>query len=104
MASLSQHRQVANAFHIYKRLFAYTRRFWLALLIATIASILYSGIDAWFVYFLKPLLNKGLVAKDHGFLALAPFLVMGIFLFRGVVSFFSNYFIASASRGVIMCL
>lgn len=97
-------RQIANALHIYARLFTYVRRYWPALVIACIASMIYSWVDAWFIYFLKPLLNKGLVARNHEFLEVAPFLVMGIFIFRGIASFFSNYYIASASRGVIMLL
>lgn len=97
-------KQVANAFHIYSRLFIYVRRYWPALVIAGLASMVYSGIDAWFINFLKPLLNKGLVAKNHHFLHYAPFLVMGVFIFRGIASFFSNYYIATASRNVIMCL
>ena len=100
----SSPRYVANALHIYSRLFVYMRRYWVALLIATIASMMYSGVNAWFIYFLKPLLNKGLVAKNHRFLEVAPLLVMGVFIFRGIASFFSNYYIASASRSVIMCL
>ena len=101
---MTDQRYVANAFHIYSRLFVYVRRYWFAIIIAGVASMVYSGIDAWFIYFLKPLLNKGLVAKRHSFLDLAPFLVMGVFICRGIASFFSNYYIASASRGVIMSL
>lgn len=101
--SKKQHK-VANAFDIYKRLFAYIRRYWVALIIACVASMVYSGVDSWFISFLKPLLNKGLVAKDSEFLERAPLLVLGVFLMRGVASFFSNYYIASASRGVIMSL
>jgi subfamily B ATP-binding cassette protein MsbA len=97
-------RQVVSAFKIYARLFTYIRRYWLALLIACMASMIYSGVDSWFIYFLKPLLNKGLVDKNKDFLANAPWLVLGVFLLRGVASFLSNYFIASASRGVIMNL
>lgn len=97
-------REVGNAMQIYGRLFQYVRRYWFALIIAGFASMVYSGVDAWFIYFLKPLLNKGLVAKNHKFLASAPLLVMGVFILRGVASFFSNYFISSASRGVIMRL
>jgi len=101
---VNPNRQVANAFHVYSRLFKYVRRYWVALVIAGVASMLYSGVDAWFIYFLKPLLNKGLVAKNHHFLHYAPFLVLGVFIFRGIASFFSNYYIAAASRSVIMCL
>ncbi len=101
---LKQPKEAANAFQVYSRLLKYVKRYWIAVVIAGVASMLYSGVDAWFIYFLKPLLNKGLVAKNHHFLHYAPFLVLGVFLFRGVASFFSNYYMASASRGVIMCL
>src|SRR3990167_5015943 len=96
--------EVANAFHVYARLFTYVRRYLGVLVIAAIARILYSSIDAWFVYFLKPLLNEGLVGKNRAFLTWAPFLVMGIFILRGIMAFFSSYYIAHASRGVIMSL
>ncbi len=97
-------RHVANAFHIYSRLFTYVRRYWPALIIAGLGSMIYSGVDSWFIYFLKPLLNRGLVAKNHAFLERAPLIVLGVFMIRGISSFFSNYFIASASRSVIMNL
>lgn len=97
-------RTIANAFEIYSRLFVYVKRYWLALALAAFASMIYSGVDAWFVYFLKPLLNKGLVAKNVHFLRFAPLLVLGVFLMRGAASFVSNFYIASASRSVIMNL
>ncbi len=95
---------IANAFHVYSRLLKYVRRFWVMLVVAGFSSMCYSGMDAWFISFLKPLLNKGLVSKNHHFLHYAPFLVMGVFIFRGIASFLSNYTIAIASRGVIMHL
>lgn len=95
---------VANAYATWKRLFTYVRRYWVSLMIALTASMIYSGIDAWFVHFLQPLINKGLVAKDQYFLKTAPLLVLGIFILRGLVSFFSNYNIAAVSRNVIMQL
>lgn len=101
---MSDKKHVENALVIYKRLFTYVRRYWFSLVIAMLASMLYSGIDSWFVYFLKPLLNKGLVKKDQDFLAYAPFLVLGVFMLRGIASFFSNYNIALVSRNVIMRL
>lgn len=95
---------IANAWVVYSRLFTYVRRYWPALIIAMVASMVYSGIDAWFVSFLKPLLNKGLVKKDPHFLKWAPLLVLVAFVLRGTASFFSNYNIASVSRNVIMRL
>lgn len=95
---------VANALVVYSRLFTYVRRYWLALLVAVVASMVYSSVDAWFVHFLEPLLNKGLVAKNHHFLKWAPLMVLTAFMTRGLASFFSNYNIASVSRNVIMRL
>lgn len=97
-------KKVANAFYVYARLFTYIKRFWLALLVAGVASMIYSGIDAWFISFLEPLLNKGLVAKNKHFLHYAPFLVLGFFILKGIASFFSNYYISLVSRNVIMRL
>lgn len=102
--SHTKNRKVANAYHIYARLFTYVRGYWFAMLLAGTASMVYSGVDAWFIHFLEPLLNKGLVSKNIHFLRHAPVLVMGVFLLRGIASFVSNYYIASASRGVIMRL
>lgn len=101
---MTQQKKVANAFLIYRRLFRYVKFYLPALIIAGIASMLYSGIDAWFIYFLKPLLNDGLVARNKEFLQVAPFLVLGVFLLRSISSFFSTYYIAQASRSVILDL
>ncbi len=98
---MTEKKQVANAFVVYKRLFGYVRRYWPWLAVAMASSVLYSGVDSWFVYFLKPLLNRGLVKKDQEFLAYAPFLILAVFMMRGVASFFSNYSIALVSRNVI---
>lgn len=101
---MSKPKLVTNAAVIYVRLFKYVRHYWLPLAIAMLAGMIYSGIDAWFVYFLKPLLNKGLVQRNLHFLRWAPILVLLAFASRGMASFFSTYNIALVSRNVIMRL
>lgn len=96
--------KIENAIIIYRRLFLYIRRYWPALIVAMLASLLYSGIDSWFVYSIQPLINKGLVEKNREFLHWAPIIVMFVFMLRGIVSFFSTYSIAMVSRSVIMQL
>jgi subfamily B ATP-binding cassette protein MsbA len=96
--------KLTNPWHIYWQLLRYGQRYWLALLIALLASACYSGIDAWFVYFLEPLLNKGLIAKNQDFLHLAPMLVMLVFCCRGCASFLAGYNIAAVSRNIILQL
>ncbi len=85
---MSSTKPIENAYVVYSRLFGYVRRYWLALVVAMAASILYSSIDAWFVHFLKPLLNKGLVNRDKEFLQWAPWVVLAAFIMRGAASFF----------------
>lgn len=97
-------KRIANARVIYVRLLSYLSKYWPALIAALMGSMLYSGIDSWFVYFLKPLLNQGLVEKNKEFLKWAPILVLMAFALRGVASFTTNYFIAFVSRNVIMRL
>jgi subfamily B ATP-binding cassette protein MsbA len=104
MTKSKEQKSIANALVVYARLFTYVRRYWPSLVIALVASMLYSGIDAWFVSFLEPLLNKGLVGKNHEFLRMAPYMVLAAFLLRGLTSFLSSYNLASVSRNVIMCL
>jgi subfamily B ATP-binding cassette protein MsbA len=99
---MSKPTKLANAWVVYSRLFIYIRRNWISLVIALFASMMYSGIDSWFVYFLMPLVNKGLVEKSQDFLKYAPVLVLVVFIMRGVASFVSNYNIAIVSRNVIM--
>ncbi|MCC2666301.1 MAG: msbA [Gammaproteobacteria bacterium] len=101
MTGTRARKRIANASIIYKRLFNYVRCYWLALIIAMIAGMAYSGIDAWFVHFLEPLLNQGLIQKDPHFLKWAPLWVLVAFASRGIASFFSNYNIAWVSRHVI---
>ncbi|HSW70425.1 MAG TPA: lipid A export permease/ATP-binding protein MsbA [Gammaproteobacteria bacterium] len=96
--------KISNAWHLYLRLFKYVKRYWFALLTALLASSVYAGIDSWFVYFLEPLLNKGLIQKNQDFLKWAPLVVLLVFMMRGLASFFSNYNLASTSRNVITAL
>ena len=98
---MTDYKRMTSASIIYKRLFTYVRSYWIALIIAMIAGMAYSGIDAWFVYFLKPLLNQGLIQKNPHFLKWAPVWVLAAFASRGIASFFSNYNIALVSRNVI---
>ncbi len=97
-------KKFGNALTLYARLFQYIRPYWVMVVAALMASILYSGVDAWFVYFLKPLLNEGLVAQNPHFLKMAPLLVLAVFSLRGISSFLSSYWIADASQNVIMHL
>lgn len=91
-----------NSIALYKRLLSYIFCYWPAFAIAMAANVLYSGIDAGVTYMLKPILNKGFIARDVHFIKFLPFLVLGAFLLRGFANIISNYFMAVVARSVIM--
>lgn len=94
--------QSRNSFYIYKRLLTYSRRYWLAFLLGILGTMLLSGVDAGFAWGIKPILDKGLIARQPSFMHWLPIIIIGAFLMRGVASFMSNYFMALVGRNVVM--
>lgn len=91
-----------NGFSIYKRLLGFARQYWGAFIIGLLGTILSSGTDAAFTWLLKPVLDKGFIAKDEAFIKWLPLLIIVAFLVRGVTSFVANYYMTWAGRNVVM--
>jgi ATP-binding cassette, subfamily B, bacterial MsbA len=88
---------------VYTRLLKYMLRFWPPFLLGVLGTILGSGTDAAFTWFLKPLINKGFIGKDPIFIHYLPFIILTAFLLRGVASFLADYFLARVGRQVVKC-
>jgi subfamily B ATP-binding cassette protein MsbA len=84
----------------YKRLFGYVRHHWYIFVIAILGSVGYSAVDAWLIKFIQPLIDDGLVARDVWFIQLIPIVLPLAFLFRGLMSFCSDYSMAWLTRKV----
>lgn len=91
-----------NGIHTYKRLLKYAMPFWGAILIGLLGTMLSSGTDAGFTYLLKPLLDKGFIAKNQTFIFWLPFGIFMAFLLRGLAGFVSDYYMAYAGRNVVL--
>jgi len=96
--------KLASGLHLYIRLLEYVRRYWVAFIIAIIGNILYSAIDSGFTYMLKPLLDKGFIARDYYFIKWIPFITLFAFVLRGTSNFMSNYFMTLVGRSVVMAM
>jgi len=94
-------RKHQNSWRLYRRLLHYVFPFWPAFLIGVLGSVIYSGVDAWLVHFMTPLLNKGFIQRDTYFIQWLPLLVVLIFLVRGSANIASDYFMTSVSRSVV---
>lgn len=88
----------------YFRLLSYLKQYWLIFLLATIANIAYSGLDAYVIHLLKPLVDEGFVNKDPSVIKSIPYILPLIFLLRGIFSFSSNFGIMYVARKIVMKL
>ncbi len=98
---LTKKKPTGPSLPLFKRLAAYARPFLSFLLIAVLANLAYSGIDALFVYSLKPLLDQGFYAKDSLFLHWVPILIIVLFLMRAVANLVGSYTMAYVGRHVV---
>ncbi len=93
-----------NSVDLYKRLLTYAKPYWYALIIAFFANMLYSGVDATFVYLLKPLLDKGFENRNQAFLAYVPVVIIGLYLLRAILNLAGSYCMALVGRSVVKLL
>lgn len=91
-----------NGIAIYKRLLRYAWPYLFAILLGMLGTVVASGTDAGFAYVLKPLLDKGFIARDPSFIRWLPIGIFVAFLIKGSASFMSDYFMALAGRNVVM--
>lgn len=87
---------------IYKRLLTYGRPYWLPFMVAILASACYSAIDSYFVYLLKPLLDKGFVDPNEAFIRWIPIFALGLFLVRAAANVVGSYYMEWVGRHVVM--
>jgi subfamily B ATP-binding cassette protein MsbA len=104
MSLLKQDEFLHTGWTVYRRLLTFVKDYWPAFIIAIVANMVYSGVDAWFVHFLKPLLDQGFIHRDAFFISMIPIIILGIFLVRGVAGICSTYFMAYVARHVVMVL
>ena len=94
--------QKKNALPSLLRLLKTTRRYLLYFVFGVIFTLLVSVVDSSVTWFLKPLLDEGLVKKNMQFVSWLPLVFLLICIVRGLASTGSNYFLASYGRNVVM--
>lgn len=95
-------RYTYSGVYVYKRLLGYARRYWKGVVLGVVGTMLMAAIDASLTGMIKPLLDKGFIARDMNFIHWLPFVIMFAFVARGGANFMSNYFMAWTGRHVVM--
>ena len=93
--------QDKKTYALYRRLLWEVRSLWYLLVISVIGSVVYSSCDAYAMYLIKPLLNKGFTPSGSTFLKSIALLFLLLFTLRGVGSFLSSYFMGKLGANVV---
>jgi len=80
------------------RIVQYSRRYWLRILVAVLASALVGAMDGAFAYLVEPLLKRIFATKDLTIFALLPFGVILLFMIRAGCRFLNDYFLRTAGE------
>ena len=104
MSKKSKKPETKGASRAYFRLMSLVKRYWQMALLGVIATVLVSVVDSGLTWMIKPIINKGFITQDRLFVHWLPLILIGAIVFRTLMNFASNYFVARLARSVVMTL
>ncbi len=87
---------------VFRRFGRYLKDYKLAFAVAILGMIGYALIDAFFISQLKPVIDESLGKGEYGYLRLASYFIVPIFLVRGLCNFLGSYTLAWIGAQVVM--
>lgn len=85
----------------YRRLLGYSLPHWRVMVLASLATAAFAGVDASFAALVKPLLDKAFVEQNPAYIRGIPLAIVGLFLVRGISWFISSYGMSWVARRVV---
>jgi subfamily B ATP-binding cassette protein MsbA len=85
----------------YRRLLGYAAPYWRTFMVSAIAMIIYASLGPAFAKLIQPLIDGSFVNNDPSVLRMAPFILIGLSIVRGVAGFCGDYYSGWVSRRVI---
>ncbi|MFA5939903.1 MAG: lipid A export permease/ATP-binding protein MsbA [Sinimarinibacterium sp.] len=85
----------------YRRLLGYSLPHWRVMVLASLATVAFAGVDAGFAALVKPLLDKAFVEQNQTYIRWIPVMIVGLFLVRGASWFVSSYGMSWVARRVV---
>ncbi len=86
---------------VYRRLLKAALPYWWAFALGVLGNALIAASDGWITYGLKPLIEKGFIARDPFFIRWLPIIVITFFIARGISYFTAGYFMTWVGRSVV---
>jgi subfamily B ATP-binding cassette protein MsbA len=100
-SSLTRRAHAAAGWDTYRRLLGYTWRYTRVLVVAIVGMVVAGLSEVGFAALMKPLLDGSFVDRDPTLITLMPLALLGVFVFRVIGEFASNYGMAWVGRSVI---
>ena len=85
---------------VYRRLLRYVRVYWTTFAFAILGMLLAAAGDTAVAALIKPMLDGSFVDKDPDVIRLIPFVLVAVFLVRGISSFVADTFLMKVGRNV----
>ena len=85
----------------YRRLLGYAKPYWRVFLVSAIAMMVYASLGPAFAKLIQPLIDGSFVHNDPAALRMAPFILIGLSIVRGIAGFCGDYYSGWVSRRVI---
>ena len=90
-----------SSFQLYFRLLRYVRPYWRVFALSVLAMSILAATEPAVPALVKPMLDGGFVNRDTEFIRWVPYLIVLLFLVKGVFGFVSDYCIAWVAQKVI---
>jgi subfamily B ATP-binding cassette protein MsbA len=90
-----------DGLQVYKRLLALSLPHWRVFLLGIAAMVVNGLTDVTFAYLMKPLMDEGFLKPDSELALIFSLAIVGIFIIRGISSYFAAYCISWVGRSVV---
>ncbi|MBK1648265.1 lipid A export permease/ATP-binding protein MsbA [Rhabdochromatium marinum] len=90
-----------SARDLYARLLGYARPYWRMFALSIAGMLVFAVTEPLFAALIKPLLDGSFVERDLETVRLMPFLLVGLFVVRGIAGFINTYCLKWVGRRVV---
>lgn len=90
-----------TATELYRRLLTYVKPYWHVFAAAIVAMAIFAATETGLAAMMKPLLDGSFVDRDPNIIKWLPIGLIGLFIIRGIASFFTEYGLGWIARNII---
>uniref|UniRef100_UPI003593E7A8 lipid A export permease/ATP-binding protein MsbA n=1 Tax=Thiocapsa sp. TaxID=2024551 RepID=UPI003593E7A8 len=94
-------RSEVEAGPIYRRLLGYVKPYWRMFTVSIVAMIAFAATEPLFAAMMQPLIDGSFVDRNEEIVRLMPFVLVVLFVFRGIAGFINNYCLSWVGRRVV---